>query len=125
MRPQVKLPRIYISGPITGYEDFNEPAFTEAELKWQSAGWCVINPLKLGGVDLEKPWEWFMIVDLILLMLTADAIALLSRWDQSRGARIELIVAKMLGKKVYSSASMKPTNINIEISFNGGGILKL
>ncbi len=89
--------KVYVSGPMTGIEHFNHPAFEAA---------CEI--LRLAGYEAESPhwapelesWEAYMRHDLALL-LGCDAIALLPGWEHSRGARLERLVAEALGLPVW------------------------
>ncbi len=44
---------IYISGPMTGYPEYNYPAFMAAEKKLRSLGHgYIINPINLDGADM-------------------------------------------------------------------------
>lgn len=87
--------KVYISGPMTGYEDYNFPAFDDAAQKLTAFGHEVINPADNGVVD---GWSWSDYLRLDLRLLTeCDAIVLLPGWAQSRGARLERHVAKELG----------------------------
>jgi hypothetical protein len=89
--------KVYVSGPMTGIEQFNHPAFANA---------CEI--LRLAGYEAESPhwapelesWEAYMRHDLALL-LRCDAIAMLPGWEHSRGARLERLVAEALGLPVW------------------------
>lgn len=88
--------RVYISGAISGRlpEDVCED-FERAEKQLKSLGWEVVNPLANGLTDAHT-WEEHMRADLRLL-LDCDMIAMLPGWGQSRGACLELRVAKELG----------------------------
>ena len=43
----IKKQTIYVAGPMRGYEEFNYPAFYEAERILESIGWDVVNPAKM------------------------------------------------------------------------------
>lgn len=92
---------IYISGPMSGYPDFNRPAFWQAERKLMgSLEARFINPARINGE--EKPgWEWgdYMRVALAAMM-EADSIYMLNDWEKSRGAKLELKIAQELGMRV-------------------------
>ena len=94
---------IYISGPITGHQDLNRPAFTDAARLLTEAGHEPVNPhdVKLDHTptDPEELWRAYMRADLVL-MLGCDGVALLDGWCDSRGARIERKLALDLGKPV-------------------------
>lgn len=88
---------VYISGPMTGYEDLNFPAFYEAEEILKSRGFEVINP-----AAIEQPiktWEACMRKDIIELM-RADMVVTLPNWEKSKGARLEVEIGLGLGMKV-------------------------
>lgn len=99
------MTRIYISGPITGIEDKNRPAFEAETIRLRKLGYQVVNPLEvcegeedaLTGADL---WKHCMRKD-IKAMMDCDALALLPGWLFSRGARIEWDLAVNLGMKIY------------------------
>lgn len=90
--------KVYISGPMTGVEDLNHPAFNEAASWLRSCGHEVVNPAELGEPD-GWTWEQFLRRDLRYL-LECDAIFLLPGWHASRGANLEQYVAVKLGLAV-------------------------
>lgn len=93
--------KIYISGPMTGYEDFNRPAFRRAEDTLRAAlDATFINPARLDE-QAGPDWEWpdFM-RNSLKGMLDACTIYMLNGWENSKGAKIELALAKELGMPV-------------------------
>lgn len=95
---------IYISGPMSGYLNKNYDAFNEAAAKLRMQGYEVLNPAEPPEID---GWEWadYMRRDIVMLM-EADTIATLPNWDQSRGAKIEVDLAKNLGMNVIEVISL-------------------
>lgn len=91
--------RIYISGPITGTEDYNQ-RFEAVEKNLKSIGFDVVNPLKLVH-NHGKTYDEFMKVD-IQELLKCDAIYMLDNWIQSKGSSIEYFIARSLGIKVVN-----------------------
>lgn len=87
--------RLYISGPMTGIEDYNFPAFNAAAADLTAAGYDVENPADKG---LIEGWDWedYLRYDIKQLM-DCDGIAMLRGWNSSRGARLERDVAEGLG----------------------------
>lgn len=82
---------IYIAGPMTGYEDFNYPAFNAAAHDLYALGHDVLNPVDLEHLNVTgKPqtWKWY-IRHAIGMVARADGIALLPGWEQSKGAVLE------------------------------------
>ena len=91
--------KIYISGKITGIEEEALQRFEFAETNLKLAGFDVVNPMKLEH-NHDKSWEAYMRVCIIALM-SCNAIFMLLNYYQSKGAMIELALAKELGMKVY------------------------
>lgn len=84
---------LYISGPMTGIEDYNYPAFHEVKESLLEAGHQVISPADLPDMD---EWVDYMEAN-ILDVFRADGLALLSGWENSKGARIEFRIAECRG----------------------------
>ena len=93
--------KIYIAGPMTGYKDFNFPAFFKAEKWFENQGFEVVNPARLDDGDTTKEWEYYLKRD-IGLLAGCDEIALLEGWDSSKGATLEALVAYQLGLGVMA-----------------------
>ena len=92
--------RLYISGPMTGLPEFNYPAFFSAEEALVLAGYEVENPAR--NPDPEpKTWEGFMRMAVRQLM-DCDGVALLPGWLESKGALVEVNLAKTLGMPVMT-----------------------
>ena len=91
---------IYISGPITGMIEDNQPAFAAMAAQLRADGPTVINPHELFR-EVFRPltWEDYMRDDLTAL-LTCTHLVLLPGWESSRGARLEKYVAEHLGMSV-------------------------
>ena len=91
---------IYISGKITGTDDYKD-RFLKAEQKLRSRGFDVLNPVKVGEwleryLAPEVPtWIQYMKQDIKAMML-ADCIYMLKGYQESKGARLELFLAKVL-----------------------------
>lgn len=93
---------VYLSGPMTGYTDYNYPAFNqlEQEIKELDPTIKVINPTQTG---VQPDWEWndYLRHDLLLLLeAKPDAVITLPHWELSRGAKLEVHVAKNLGIEI-------------------------
>ena len=89
--------RLYISGPI----ERNKPVFAAVSVSLRNAGHQVVNPHEIGAPSEQMlPWEGYLRAALIAMLTGADAIALLSGWERSRGATLEHHVATALGWEV-------------------------
>jgi hypothetical protein len=107
---------VYIAGPMSGYPEFNFPAFFAAQATLEALGYKVWNPAakdaendfsdetyKAGdaaasieeGFDLREAYLWD-----IEKVINSDAIYMLKGWEASPGARGEHGVA-MVMKKHY------------------------
>lgn len=91
---------LYISGPMTGLPDFNIPAFDEAQEKYRTQFCAIANPANVTrdwGDD--QPYEFYMRQALANLIYCTH-IVMLKGWRQSRGALLELTMAKACGLTV-------------------------
>jgi len=88
--------RVYVSGPMTGYPDYNGNAFAAAATAL-APYYTVVNPAE--DLDPDRAWADALRADLQQL-LTCDGVATLSGWYGSRGARLEVHVAEALGMPV-------------------------
>lgn len=90
---------VYISGMISNNPDYMKE-FDEAEKLMLKRGYEVINPAKLNTI-MPKSSTWNNYMDVCeILLRQANAIALLPNWENSRGAKIEVYLAKKLGRKI-------------------------
>lgn len=91
---------IYISGKITGTDDYKD-RFLKAEQKLRSRGFNVLNPVKAGKwleryLAPEVP-TWIQYMKLaIKSMMSADSVYMMKGYKESKGARLELFLAKIL-----------------------------
>lgn len=90
--------RCYNSGRITGEKNFVKN-FIRADLCIIDLGHSPVNPL-YNGLSDTAPWMLHMFVD-ILILLTCRHIYFQKNWRQSRGARVEYKIAKLLRMGIY------------------------
>lgn len=98
--------RIYISGPITGIDNYIDN-FNKAEEYLTSLGHDVINPAK---VDMSLPkmtYDEYLLIDLFLLN-QCQAIYMLNGWNHSKGAKEELKTALLQGIDIYLETEDMP-----------------
>ncbi|MDR0322332.1 MAG: DUF4406 domain-containing protein [Treponema sp.] len=85
--------RLYISGKITGNENYKED-FAAAKNKLENAGYDVCSPTAFDFPE-DISWTDAMKYD-ICEMICCDGVALLPSWKESKGARVEARLAKDL-----------------------------
>lgn len=98
---------MYVAGPMTGREDFNYPAFHATAAAITGYGHVAVNPAD--DPDTSQPWAYYLRRDVVRLA-TCDAVCLLPGWRESRGARLEVSVARELGMPLLrdSGTSLVP-----------------
>ena len=93
--------RVYISGAITGTNDYRE-RFARAEDELRGKGYTPVNPVKISDVitDMmpDATHDDYMAIDLALLS-RCDAIYQMYGWINSKGAVMEHDLANDLGLK--------------------------
>lgn len=89
------MKKIYISGPITGYDlEERMKTFQDAE-NFLSNKYAVVNPLK-NGLPRSASYCQQMRMD-IRLMMDCDEIAFLHGWEKSPGCQLEANIAAVVG----------------------------
>lgn len=92
----------YLSGKITDHnrekELENMQLFHDTEVELVKRGIDVFNPAKLE--TLGKSWEWYLSRDLLYIQEKRPMIYLLDNWYESKGARLEVEWARLLGLHV-------------------------
>ena len=94
--------RVYLAGPMTGYEDYNYPAFHAMAEHLREQGHEVINPAEHFGGDQALPYRDYMRRDLGRLLHDVNAIVLLCGWAGSPGAYLEYLVAVATELRIYT-----------------------
>lgn len=91
---------IYVSGPMTGYPELNFPAFRDMRWKLRRMGYSVLCPAETNAKNLDWHYSALMKSDLTLL-LGAGSVVVLPGWKNSRGATIEVVVARTIGLPIF------------------------
>ena len=91
--------KVYISGQITGLDNFAE-LFDQAQIMLESKGYEVVNPCKLPH-NHNKTWQSYMKED-IKALCDCEAIYMIDNWAKSSGARLEEHIAFRLKLQVIS-----------------------
>jgi hypothetical protein len=115
--------RVYLAGPMRGLPNWNSQAFLQAEERWQAAGWEVVSPYRqevllgndsqmlpekeLNRLARDPAWLRKVIKEDVSWICQCDALALLSGWEMSMGATVELALAQFLGLDTYDAVTME------------------
>lgn len=109
--PSMPPLRFYIAGPMSGYPGHNFAAFHTMAERLRAAGFEAICPAEDGDVGEQGealyPRSWYMLRDLRYVLGPVDGasvggVVLLPGWEESRGARCEVAVARECGIPVYT-----------------------
>lgn len=105
---------VYIAGGITGVENYKarfaaakEWLLAEKETQEVARGLLKVSPyptadVVLNPAELPEGWTNGLYMDVGLAMIrTADLVAFLPGWEQSRGASLEMQYSRYEGKPVY------------------------
>jgi hypothetical protein len=112
---------LYISGPMTGYDQFNRPAFNAAREHLQAQGFSVIVPGDDEEHTIRERLAWrveqpkraaYMFRD-FLHVLTANGVAVLEGWQDSPGSKAEVLVAQEIGLPVVWADTLEPVEAEV------------
>lgn len=134
--------RVYVSGPMRGYEGFNFPAFHQATAMLRAHGhtvWCpaemslelaLATGRELRDIEFEEYMAEHDIPALTAVYGGGDgdgAIALLPGWRNSTGAKAEVFIGNLFGLFIYeleSGEEVKGLSINLALAaLVGEGVL--
>ena len=82
---------------MTGIENLNRELFNEAERLLRE---CGENPINPHNFPKQETYDDYLMIDLEMIAMAADAIALLPGWEKSNGAKKELKTAIELGLEI-------------------------
>lgn len=109
----VEIMKIYIAGKITGCNAYDaEQKFAKAEGMLRDCGHKPVNPMAKVSEQENYSWADYMKED-IPLLLACDAIYLLPDWADSKGARLEKIIAEELGLEMIYESNVAETAIKL------------
>lgn len=101
---------IYLAGPMTGKPNFNYDQFEEVTKDLEAQGHDILSPHDVEqwlGIPKQEPgsqpYEWY-VRNTMKMLLECQSIALLPAWWSSKGARLELKVARACAMPVFVCA---------------------
>jgi hypothetical protein len=97
--------KVYLAGPMRGYEDLNRAAFESATVDLVGRGYDVFNPA--ANEDDGLSFKECMAVDLPAVA-AADIVIVLAGWQDSAGARLEVYVADECEIPVLNYPDIEP-----------------
>ncbi len=90
--------KLYISGPMACFPNFNRPAFDSVASKLRHAGHEAWNPAEQPE---ELEYREHMALDLAWICEHAEGIVMLNGWRTSPGAKAEYSLALALKLDIY------------------------
>ena len=102
--------KIYLAGPMRGYPEYNFPAFRERTHALRAMGHEVWSPAEqdelLDGfnaaTDKADTMAHYMARDLPAVC-QSEAVAVLPGWEASKGAQLEVHVARTIGLPIVDA----------------------
>lgn len=101
---------IYLAGPMTGRENLNFSAFDRLAEELEDRGWAVHNPAMSFNRSKIMTYELYMSAA-INLLLQSEAIALMDGWRNSRGAKLEALIAQRMNLPFYQAETGEPMEV--------------
>jgi len=100
--------RIYLAGPMTGYDNYNYDNFFKLDRILTNCGFDVVNPaqitIDMGGQDLyiaNKDFANTVIDAQQAALVKCDAVLLMYGWENSVGSRAKLKTAINHNLKIF------------------------
>lgn len=126
---------MYVAGKMTGVRLYNFPAFDAAKSRWAALGYSVTTPADITravwreahGREFDPACDACEYGDALLCEMfardtaaacRADVIALLPDYPTSKGARIEIAIARQLGKPLRCADTGEPISLAVAVLLN-------
>lgn len=116
-----KYKKVYLSGPITGKPNDNIEEFEKYKQKFKNLNYEVVNPhdlftrefvddlnrkLENKEITFEEYHDTFMRTD-IKAMMDCDFVAVLNGYENSKGANIEVYIARNINMPIIDAVTLK------------------
>lgn len=115
----------YVAGPMTGYPQFNYPAFRKAAAVLREAGFSVISPAEMDAHSVQvaalasehgsladlahlkqegESYGSFLSRDVRIVIEDVGGLAMLPGWENSTGARLEAFTGLLFKRQFVTYA---------------------
>lgn len=130
--------KAYVAGPMSGYPQYNIPAFDAASWALRQQGWDIVSPAELDHPEIRAAclasvdggkvgqtaqqggtWGDFLARDVKIVADVVDAIVLLPGWEGSKGANLEAFVGTLCKKEFYLYNAGKPISVHADYVRDG------
>lgn len=96
---------------MSGLPEHNIPAFIAAAARLRQMGLVVLNPAELPHTTMPgATWEDCIRADVEALM-RCGAVAVLPGWQRSRGATLEVYLARQIGLPILDAQTLEPWGV--------------
>jgi hypothetical protein len=101
--------KIYLSGPMSGYPQFNSIEFKRYADHYRARGWTVFSPPETDDGDWTKPYAYYIKRDILALVEQGvERIYLLPNWHMSKGALLEKHIGEVIGLEIWDAVTNLP-----------------
>lgn len=105
--PKPKLMKLYLAGPMSGYPEHNFPLFLSRTAELRAKGYDILSPAEIEpNPDGESTWVYYM-RKCVVMVAQSDAVAVLPGWENSRGATVEVGLARNLEMPILDSETLE------------------
>lgn len=102
---------VYLSGPMTGIDDYNYPLFNQVAAQVRALGHRCINPAEFYGGHGDRTRQEYMRKS-VQAILNSTNVVLLPGWRDSKGATLEVAIATEIGLFIQEYKTEEDTTEN-------------
>ena len=100
----------YLSGPMTGYPNYNFDAFNNSADRLRKQGFTVYNPAESFDGAQDLPWTVYMKNDYEAI-LKCGAVMVLEGWEAALGSVLEVVFALSRGMSIFEITGYGHNNL--------------
>jgi len=98
--------RWYLAGPMSGFPEHNFPLFHAETARLRALGYDIVNPAEINTDAVAPDWAECLKRD-IPQLCTCDGVIVLEGWSKSRGASLEVHIARQLGMRLAAAEDIR------------------